>query len=140
MRSVAYGAAFALGTCLLTSFSLHAEDPPIHYFIGQVCQGSKQAEMKPPNYPCKKPIRGVTVTLRNSIGEELVAVTDRDGKYTLQPMPLAGHDDDKIAFMADGFAGLRISGLRFNPDVQHVSELGATILLPREREKTVVLH
>ena len=110
---------------------LAAGDLPDHYFVGRVCRGGKETQMKPPGYACEKPVRGATVTMRNSLGQVLVATTDVDGYYTLEPMPLSGMDGDTVTFEAKGLVGLRIGPLHFDTATQSPAKPGATIILPK---------
>jgi hypothetical protein len=119
---------------------LLADERPPHFFVGHVCRGSKTVEVKPPNYPCDKPVRGAVVTMRNWLGQVESATTDASGKYVLDPMPLAGTDKDTITFTAKGFVGLRQDLPHFDLQADRADLPGAVILLPKQRVEHVTIY
>ena len=51
---------------LLVALPCISAEPPTHYFTGRVCRGTKSTSFQPGDVPCKHPLRGVAVTLKNS--------------------------------------------------------------------------
>jgi len=122
---------------LCVSTPILADERPAHYFIGYVCRGSKKVEVKLPSYPCDKPVRRASVTMRNWVGQVETATTDAKGKYVLDPMPLEGTGKDTVTFMAKGLMGLRLDLPAFDPQADKAEEPGATILLPKQERGTI---
>ena len=125
---------------LSLGLTVSAADPPDHYFVGRVCRVSRETQLSPAGYPCEKPVRGASVTIRNSIGQVERATTDAEGKYVLIPMPLYGTDQDAVTFEAKGLEGVRVGRLHFDPRTAVADRPGATILLRKQRVERVTIQ
>jgi hypothetical protein len=120
--------------------TLMAGERPEHYFTGRVCKGKDGPTAKRGSHRCKKAIKDATVTIHNSRGRVISTLTDSDGYYTLDVIPLLGTDDDYVKCVARKRVGLQISGLVFKSDSVPSDALGATILLPKERIEKIRIH
>ena len=111
-----------------------------HVFTGRVCRGSKATTFQPGDVPCEQPLRDVAVTVQNSRGIAVKAVTDADGRYSVEPIALYGTDDDFVMFEARHFLGLKIGlPMTFTPDTCLEGGAGLTVFLQRQ-QKTKKVH
>jgi hypothetical protein len=102
---------------------------PVHYLNGHVCSTKSEKPFHRAGYPCKHPLRGVTITAHTASGERVVATTDHHGAFALPRMELWGTDDDYVQFQAPKYESLRVSKLRYPGDVLPDPQLGATVFL-----------
>jgi len=122
-----------LTALLLVALPCLSAEPPRHYFTGRVCRGSKSTSFQPGDVPCEHPLRDVAVTLKNSRGIVVRAKTGPDGRYSVEPIPLYGTDDDIVMFEARHFVTLKIGPVTCASDTSLEGGIGLTVFLVRQR-------
>ena len=125
---------------LLVALPCISAEPPTHYFTGRVCRGTKSTSFQPGDVPCKHPLRGVAVTLQNSRGIVVRAKTSADGRYSVEPIPLYGADDDLVMFEARHFVTLKIGPVTCASDTSLEGGVGLTVFLQRQHAEKVTVY
>ncbi len=138
---IALCAFAALSGWLFAASTIAADSLPRHYFSGYVCRSKGDEDpFKPAGWPCKKPIKDVTVTFTNSLGQVESTRTDAVGFYSITPFEMLGTEKDTVRYEARHYAKSLVFKVLFQPGSFVPESPGVTVLLQKEQRIRVKME